>query len=142
MFKAVLMGNLTADPKVVATQNGNQFVSFTVAHNERVRGENKTTFVNCTAWRSRIGDDGKESGRDLGGIIQKHFHKGDMIYVEGTPTASHYTNSQGNTVNQVGLTVRDFQFCGKSNGGNQAQNHQQESASQMMQVDVQEELPF
>lgn len=115
MLKTQMIGNLTADPKEVVTRTGVSMVSLTVAHNKAPdkNGERKAVFVECIAFRSRPDPNtGRMMGRDLGGIILKHFRKGDSIYLEGEPYARAYKNRNGEAVPALCMTVTDFQFCG------------------------------
>ena len=49
------MGNLTADPELRTTPNGQNLASFTIAINRVWNSSNgerqeETSFINCTAW--------------------------------------------------------------------------------------------
>lgn len=121
MLKTQCIGNLTADPKIVNSAAGSNFLSFTVAHNERgANGEQLAVFIQCTAFFARLDAAGKPMGRDLAGIIQRYFHKGDPIYLEGRISAGHYQAQDGSIRDQLRMTVTDFAFCGKTNNAEAA----------------------
>ena len=80
MNRFELIGILGKDPKVLATKNGDTFVSFTLAVNRRVpkdAAENvqRVDWIPLTAF-------GK-----LADVIAKHCKKGMKIYVEGKISA-------------------------------------------------------
>jgi single-strand DNA-binding protein len=74
--RAQLIGNLTKDPEVRQTPNGNMVASFTVATNHTWKDQNggrqeKAEFHNIVAW-------GK-----LAEICQSYLQKGKKIFIEG-----------------------------------------------------------
>jgi single-strand DNA-binding protein len=79
MNHVVLIGNLTADPKLteITVQTGLiKVVNFTLASNRSFKKrdgswEQETTFVNCEAW-----DSGAER-------IVNSFKKGDRMFIQG-----------------------------------------------------------
>jgi len=94
MNKVILMGRLTADPEFRQTQNGVPSCKFRVAINRNFKnqqtGQYDADFISCTAWRQTAE------------FVNKYFHKGSMICVEGSlrsgsyqdknhPDVTHYT---------------------------------------------------
>lgn len=74
--KAILAGNLAADPELRHTSSGKAVANFTLAATRRFRDKDdkpleETIFVDCAAW-------GKQ-----GEMIAQHKRKGDNILVEG-----------------------------------------------------------
>lgn len=66
-------GRLTRDPELTAVNGGQEKCKFTVAV-DRYAGkdkEKKTDFFNCEAWGQKAA------------FVQKYFHKGDGITVNG-----------------------------------------------------------
>jgi single-strand DNA-binding protein len=80
MNSVVLVGNLTADPKLTEIPSGAntaKVVNFTVAVNRKFTRrdgtqDQETTFINCEAW-----DSGAEH-------IGTYFKRGDRIFVQGS----------------------------------------------------------
>lgn len=74
--KVQLIGNLTADPEVRETPNGQKVATFSVATSRvwkdasGVKQEN-TEFHNCVAWRF------------LADIAEQYMNKGKKVYIEG-----------------------------------------------------------
>lgn len=74
--KVQLIGNLTADPEVRETPNGQKVATFSVATNRKWKDasgmlQEDTEFHNCVAWRG------------LADIMEQYTSKGKKVYVEG-----------------------------------------------------------
>lgn len=104
MLKTTVIGNLGADA-VIRHHNGNQAIGFSVAHNEKYKDaqgtvHEKTIWVNCTLWRN------KETA------LTNFLKKGQMVYLEGTPSVSVYRNSDGQPAADFALRVTSLQLLG------------------------------
>lgn len=85
MLQFQAIGNLGADAKVV-NENGKQFVSFNVGHNDRWRGQDgveheSTTWISC----AMNGD---------GGRLLPYLKKGRLVFVEGKGSARVYSSEK------------------------------------------------
>jgi len=74
--KAMIIGNLTRDPELKTTPQGQSVVSFTVATNQVWNDANgqkqeRAEYHNVVAWRK------------LAEIIGQYLHRGSKIYIEG-----------------------------------------------------------
>lgn len=69
--KVILLGNLTRDPEYQVTQNGTQVTKLGLAVNEKWGGEDKTVFVDITAF-------GNTAEK-----ISQYFMKGNKILIDG-----------------------------------------------------------
>ena len=74
--KVMIIGNLTRDPEIRTTPNGQPVASFTVVTNlvwtdQTGQRQEKAEFHNVVAWR-RLAD-----------ICRQYLHKGSKVYVEG-----------------------------------------------------------
>lgn len=74
--KVQLIGNLTADPEIRETPNGQKVATFSVATNRKWKDasgmmQEVAEFHNCVAWRW------------LADIMEQYTSKGKKIYVEG-----------------------------------------------------------
>lgn len=102
--KVILIGRLTRDPELKATNSGTNFCRFSLASNRSIY--NKTSnesrdevgFFDCIAW-------GKSAE-----IIHKYLGKGRRICVEGTLRWSSWENSEGKKQSKVEIQVESFQF--------------------------------
>lgn len=82
----VLAGRMVADPELMVTDRKRTFVNFRLAvdRNYTPRGKEKETdFINCVAWEKTAE------------FVAKHFHKGDMIAVQGELHSRSYDDKQG-----------------------------------------------
>ncbi|PHN06147.1 single-stranded DNA-binding protein [Flavilitoribacter nigricans] len=117
MLKAEIIGNLGADA-VVRNVNGTTAIGFSVAHNEKYKDSNgvtheKTLWINCTFWRT------KETR------LIEYLKKGQMVFVEGTPSVGVYKNRDGQHVADFQLRVNRIELI-----GSRSDNDQQPTAGQ------------
>lgn len=102
MLKTTLIGNIGADATVKEI-SGKQAISFRVAHNEKypkdgVKHE-KTVWVDCTIWRNQIT------------TLPDYLKRGQLVYLEGSPSADAYTNKEmGEVVSVLRLNVRNLEL--------------------------------
>lgn len=95
MLQFTIIGNLGADAKVV-TENGKQFVSFNVGHNDRWTDANgvnheSTVWVSCAL----NGD---------GGRLLPYLTKGRMVFVQGRGSARVYSSEKARAM-VAGLNI-------------------------------------
>lgn len=113
MNKVILMGNLTRDPEVRYSQNGNQMAiaRFSVAVTRRFKrdGEPDADFFNCTAF-------GKQAE-----FIERYMHKGSKVCLSGRIQNDNYTNKDGQMVYSIRVMVDEIEFAeskgASGNGG-------------------------
>lgn len=68
----IAVGNVTRDPEIRKTKNGDKFASFGLATNEFVKGESKAEFHNVTVWDPRLAE-----------IVEKYVQKGTAVQITG-----------------------------------------------------------
>lgn len=111
--KVTLMGNLTRDPELRTTPNGQTVCSFSLAVNRTWRNADGETqeavdYIDCNAW-------GK-----AGEIISQYMQKGRAILVSGRLSQRSW-EQDGQKRSKVEVVVEDFNFVGggdgPSNGG-------------------------
>lgn len=83
MNVVVVSGRLTRDPELRTTQQGTSVTSFSVAV-DRPGVKDKADFIDCVAWRSTAE------------FVEKYFHKGDTIEVNGVLTSRSWEDKEGN----------------------------------------------
>ena len=101
--RVTLMGNLTRDPELRYTPNGQAVADFRLAVNRRSRtteGERRdsVTFVDITAW-----------GRQAE-VINEYFTKGRPIFLEGRLQLDEWTSSDGQRRSKLKVVLDSFQF--------------------------------
>ena len=98
MNLVVLGGRLVKDCELTKTTKGLAIAKFTIAVNDYAGGEVKTSFINCTAF-------GKTAES-----IDKFFHRGDLILLNGRINQNKYTRKDGTSVSLIEVVVSEFMF--------------------------------
>ena len=140
---AVLMGRLTGDPEIRVTPDGKKVASFSVACDRDFKsrdGERQTDFLNIVVWEKTAE------------FLEKYFHKGDLISIEGRIQARQYQDRNGNNRTAVEIVARNVFFTGgkKDTGSapkiNSAGQNQESFAPVQNDgfalIDDEEDLPF
>lgn len=136
-----LMGRLTYEPELRKTPNGVSVISFQIAcdrNYQRSGEERKSDFIDCTAWRQTAE------------FIERYFHKGSMIAIEGSIQTENFTDKDGNKRKSVTVVANNVSFCGSrsESGSNQAYSQPAPSYSNADNSDFEEivddddDLPF
>lgn len=107
--KVILMGNLTRDPEVRNTPNGQSVTNFGLAVNRTWRSQDGNTqesvsYIDCVAW-------GK-----TGEIIAQYMQKGRALLVSGRLDQRSW-EQDGQKRSKVEVVVEDFNFVGSGAGG-------------------------
>lgn len=107
--KVVLMGNLTRDPELRTTPNGQNVASFSLAVNrswKNASGETQEAvdYIDCNVW-------GKPAE-----IITQYMRKGSGILVSGRLQQRSW-EQEGQKRSKVEVVVEDFNFVGGSGDG-------------------------
>lgn len=90
------VGRLTADPEIrVASETQKTIARFSVAIN---RNKKDADFINCVAF-----DKTAE-------LLEKYFHKGDRIGIQGRIQTGSYKNRDGQTVRTTDVMVSSIEF--------------------------------
>lgn len=110
--RVILIGRLTRDPELKATNSGIHFCRFSLASNRNIynrqaqESRDEVGFFDCIAW-------GKG-----GETIHKYLQKGRRICVEGNLRWSSWEGTDGKTQSKVEINVEAFQFLdAKQDGG-------------------------
>lgn len=145
MNAAIILGRLTRDPVIKATQSGMTIARFTLAVNRlNKKGQNpEADFINCVAF-------GKTAD-----AIGNYVYKGHRLLVEGRIQTGSYTSKSGEKKYTTEISVNRVEFIEKrseipmqvnSHAGNQnvstggfEQMGTETNASQGME---QEDFPF
>lgn len=106
----VLLGRLTYEPELRTTTSGLSVCQFQIAVDRNYSSrdeERKADFIDCVAWRSKAE------------FLNKYFHKGSMVALEGSLQTENYTDKDGNKRKSVSVVVKEISFCGgKSESSN------------------------
>lgn len=123
MNKFIGIGRLVKDPEVRYSQgeNSTAVARFTVAVDRKFKrqGDEQTAdFISCIAF-------GKTAE-----FIEKYFHKGEKIVVEGRITTGSYTNKDGVKVYTTDITVEQVEFAESKHDGGQVGNKPEPSLAE------------
>ena len=89
--KAILIGNLGADPEIKSFQNGGKIANIRIATSEqwkdRMTGERKER----TEWHNVV-----INGEGLVGVVERYLKKGSKVYIEGSLRTRKWQDRDGN----------------------------------------------
>jgi single-strand DNA-binding protein len=103
------MGNLTRDPELRQTPNGQSVCSFSLALNRSYKGadgnwQEATDFINCIAWGP------------LGERVAQYLTKGRPCLVNGRLQSSSW-EQDGQKRSKIEVVAQDVTFLGGAGGG-------------------------
>lgn len=116
--KAILIGNLGADPEVRSTANGSRVATLSVATsrqwtNQSGERQEKTEWHRVVMWNNR--------GTGLADIAEKYLKKGDRVYIEGSIEYRTWEDREGKTRYTTEINAREMMMLsGRSGGGDEA----------------------
>ncbi len=113
--KAILIGNLGADPEIRYTQSGTQVASFTVATTERWKGQDGQ-MQESTEWHRIV------AWQRLAEICGEYLNKGSRVYIEGKIQTRKWTDQNGVDRYTTEIVAREMKMLsprGGDGGGGQ-----------------------
>lgn len=99
-----VIGNLGRDAEIKTAQDGRQFVTFSVADSAKVKGEEVTTWIDCTY---------------NGTNVAQYLKKGCKVFVYGRLSARIYTKKDGTQNIALSCAVNDLQIVDFAKDGEQ-----------------------
>ncbi|WP_136795786.1 single-stranded DNA-binding protein [Desulfosediminicola ganghwensis] len=112
--KAILVGNLGADPEIRYTQSGTSVATFNVATTERWKGQDGQ-MQESTEWHRIV------AWARLAEICGEYLHKGSRVYVEGKIQTRKWQDQNGNDRYTTEIVAREMKMLsprGGEGGGN------------------------
>jgi single-strand DNA-binding protein len=111
MNKVMLVGRLTRDPDFKTTQNSS-YCRFSIAVDRRFKqdGQPEADFPSIVAW-------GKTAE-----FVDKYFHKGMKIGIEGRIQTGSYQNREGQTVYTTDVVAEAVEFVESKNSSQNSGN--------------------
>ena len=111
--KAIIIGNLGADPDLRYTNSGAPVASFRVATTERWKGQDgqmqeNTEWVSIVAWKR------------LAEICGEHLHKGSRVYIEGKLQTRKWQDQNGNDRYTTEVIAREMKMLDSRGGGDRS----------------------
>jgi single-strand DNA-binding protein len=103
--KAILIGNLGADPEVRSTSNGSRVATLSVAtsrqwKNQAGEKQEKTEWHRVVLWNNK--------GSNLADIAERYCKKGDKVYIEGSIEYRSWQDREGQTRYTTEITAREL----------------------------------
>lgn len=126
--KAILIGNLGADPEIRYTQNGTAVVNFSVATTEKYKQDNE--WVEKTEWHRVIA-----WGR-LAEICAEYLVKGSRVYIEGGIYTRKWEDRDGNPKYTTEIKAREMKMLSPAASGNRGPAAEEEYPPAPMDDDV------
>lgn len=115
--RVIIQGRLVADPDIRTTSGGISVANLRVAVERNYKdsdGKKEVDFFQCTAWRGTAD------------FVQKFFHKGELILIDGKLQNSTYTDKDGNNRVSTQVVVDSVFFCGPSGNGRGGNGHSEQ----------------
>jgi single-strand DNA-binding protein len=101
--KAMVIGNLGADPEIRSFQNGGRVANMRIATSESWKDKNTGERKERTEWHSvAITSDG------LVGVVERFLRKGSKVYVEGKLQTRKWQDQSGNDRYSTEIVVSGF----------------------------------
>ncbi|WP_136806349.1 single-stranded DNA-binding protein [Desulfosediminicola flagellatus] len=107
--KAILIGNLGADPEIRYTQSGTQVASFTVATTERWKGQDGQ-MQESTEWHRIV------AWQRLAEICGEYLNKGSRVYIEGKIQTRKWTDQNGVDRYTTEIVAREMKMLSPRGG--------------------------
>ena len=134
MNSVQLIGRLTRDPEIRYTDGGASIARFGLAVDRRFKQENgaDADFINIVAF-------GKTAE-----FIEKYFHKGMKIALNGRIQTGSYTDKDGKKVYTTDIVAENVEFCESkgTSANNDAPAPAQNGEFMNIPDGMDEELPF
>jgi single-strand DNA-binding protein len=114
MNKAILVGNLGADPEVRSTSNGSRVATLSIAtsrqwKNQSGEKQEKTEWHRVVFWNTKFSN--------LADIAERYCKKGDKVYVEGSIEYRSWQDREGQTRYTTEINGRELiLLSGKGDG--------------------------
>lgn len=109
----VFTGNLTRDPEIKQSANGNSICKFAMAVNDDYKEEKCVHFIDFVAF-------GK-----LSDVIAQHCQKGHKLLVISKAQKNTWKTESGENRSKIEFVVQSFEFLTNKNSAPQQQDQQQ-----------------
>lgn len=134
MNSVQLIGRLTRDPEVRYTDGGSSIARFSLAVDKRFKQEKgaDADFINIVSF-------GKTAE-----FIEKYFHKGMKIALNGRIQTGSYTDKDGKKVYTTDIVAENVEFCESkgTSANNEAPAPTSDGDFMSVPDGIEDELPF
>jgi len=130
MIKVQLIGRVGSKPELRSTKSGRNVSNFNVdvSAGKDANGEYVSKWYGVTCWEAKAD------------LAEKIVNKGDLLFIEGNPEISSWTDKSGVEHNELSVNCKYLQVLARSKraGGEEAPVQ----ATIMQEPDPLSELPF
>ena len=143
---AIIVGNLTADPKLTYTDGGAALLKFGIASNHYYRDKNdekqeKTSFFDVTAWRYLAEDSANVLEKGVGVIVQGRLEQRSWEADDGTKRSK--VELIADHIGILTRAIEDFTRKRRGQGGEgQTTSSPRAAAKQPALASTEEDPPF
>jgi len=143
---AIIIGNLTADPKLTYTDGGAALLKFGVASNHYYRDKNdekqeKTSFFDVTCWRYLAEDSASVLEKGVGVIVQGRLEQRSWEADDGTKRSK--VELIADHIGILTRSIEDFTRKRRGQGGEgQTTSSPRAAAKQPVLASTEEDPPF
>ncbi len=142
--KAILIGNLGADPEIRHTQGGNAVANLSLATSETWRDKSTGETRENTEWHRVV-----MFGR-LGEIAGEYLKKGSKVYIEGRLQTRKWQDRDGNDRYTTEIVGNEMQMLDSRGGGDaggfdqrpQQSAPPQQAPAQGAPAGLEDDIPF
>lgn len=148
--KAILIGNLGADPETRYTANGTAVTNIRVATSDTWRDKQSGEMQERTEWHRVV------MFARLAEVAAEYLRKGSKVYIEGRIQTRKWQGQDGQDRYTTEIVANEMQmldskggggsasFDGPSGGGRQQQRPQQQpaQADEALDEDLDDDIPF
>ena len=121
--KAIIVGNLGADPEIRYTQSGSQVATFNGATTERWRDQSGT-MQESTEWHRIV------AWQRLAEICGEYLHKGSRVYIEGRIQTRKWQDQSGNDRYTTEIVAREMKMLDRRESGSGGMGSQDSGTSE------------
>lgn len=133
--KAIIIGNLGADPEIRYTPSGTAVANFSVATREQWNNkdgekEERTEWHRIVAW-ARLGE-----------ICGEYLKKGSPVYIEGRIQTRSWEDREGNKRYTTEIIAQNMQMLGSARREGMAQSQEERYPVEEPVVIPDDDIPF
>ena len=141
--KAILIGNLGADPEIRSFQSGGKIANLRIATSKRWKDRMSGEAKEATEWHSVV-----INGDGLVGVVERYLKKGSKVYVEGELRTRKWQDRDGNdrftteiVVAGIGGTLTMLDGASGGGSGTRHRNQNAMGTDHDLSYDLNDDIP-
>lgn len=135
--KAILVGNVGADPEIRRLQNGTAIANLRIATSEQWRDKNTGERKERTEWHSVV-----VFTEGLVKVVEQYVKKGAKLYIEGQLQTRKWQDQSGNDRYSTEIILQGFNAVLTMLDGPGDKPQQQTAPRQTMREEMADDLPY